>query len=289
MRFIGAEKWWHYAWQKWRQPVVEWLSLLVLIAAIVGPVGTLGWLVFFTDTFNIQAITIVDARPQTTDSIRGIISNALGENILFTQTDLLEQRIVGNVPQVRDVHIVRKLPATLKVIVQEKTASLLLLSNGKFHFIDTNGEAYEEARLDELPGLVLPIVKNLDPGVQVTIGSPVMSAEFVAFVQEVQKSLPELAGAEVADIRMPSLAAREVHFLLDNNWLVRFDSTRSSEGQLYILEQLLAGTISEEQKEILEYIDLRIPNRVYYKLTGGGDETEVQNTTDLPDSDNDGE
>jgi hypothetical protein len=72
-------------------------------------------------------------------------------------------------------------------------------------------------------------------------------------------------GSEVVEIRIPSLSAREVKVYLSSNWYVNFDVTRTPEQQLSILQQLLSGTISNEQKDQLEYIDLRIPNRVYWR------------------------
>jgi len=276
-----------YSWQRIRSSVFEWLSIGLLVLIILGPAVMLGWLVLFTSTFTIQAVTIVDAREQTADAIRGLSAAMLGDNILSTQTTLLEQRIRNNIPQVLDVHVIRKLPATLKIIVQEKTAALLLISNGKYYFIDSRGLAYEEARLESLPGTVLPIVKNQDPGSRAEVGLPVVTENFVTFVLEGSARLPEISGAEVVEIRMPSLAAREAHFLLENNWLIRFDSTREVAGQLAILNELITHTIPTEELPEIEYIDLRIPNRIYYRTRSASREAQVSATAPViaPDSD----
>jgi cell division septal protein FtsQ len=252
-------------WQRWRHWLVEWLSLLLLIALIVIPLSILTWLVFFTDTFVVRAITVVDARDHTAQAVRGLADPLLEKNILFIQTPVLEQRLLADIPQIRDIHIVRKLPGTLKIIVQEKTPALLLLSNAKYYFVDGDGIAYEEARLDTLPGTVLPIVKNNDQQARVTLGRPAVESAFIGFVQEAQETAGDIVGAQVAEIRIPSLAAREVHYTFDNNWLIRFDTTRPLVTQLGVLQRLLEHTIPEERKETIEYIDLRISNRVYFK------------------------
>lgn len=247
--------------------VSQVLSVTLLIGLIVVPLALLGWLIFFTDTFVVQAVTVLDARDHTSQAVRAIIEERVGRNIFFIRTEDLQQRILADVPQVRTAHILRKLPGTLKVVLQEKEPSLLLLSKANYYFVDAEGIAYEEARLDTLPGVVLPVVKNNDQGTNVVIGNPVVEKSFVEFVLRLQEELPNIISAEVAEIRIPSLAAREVHFLLNNNWEIRFDVTRSAAAQLDVLARLLRDTISEEEKQALEYVDLRIPNRVYYRTT----------------------
>ncbi len=251
-----------------RNKLLEWGSFILLSLLILGPLSFLAWLVFFTSTFNVQAITIVDAREHTSEQVRELSQILIGKNILFAQTPVLEQKILSSVPQLRDVHIVRKLPGTIKIIAQEKNPALLLLNNGTYYFVDDRGIAYEEARLDTLPGTVLPIIKNNDQSGSFDLGTPVVEQAFVQFVLQGQKDVPGVTGAQVAEIRMPSLAAREVHFQLDNNWLIKFDITRPLSSQLDVLQRLLAHTISEEDRPRIEYIDLRIPSRVYYKLRG---------------------
>lgn len=256
-----------FPWQK----LADVASIVFLGLLSLGSVSALAWLIFFTDTFRLQTITVVDAREHTAAQVREVASGLAGQNMLWLQTDLLEQKIISNVPQVRTVHAERTLPGTLKIIIQEKTPRLLLLSGGKYYFVDEAGAAYEEARLETLPGVVLPTIKNNDTSARVAVGTQVVEAAFIQFLAELQQQLPEILPAQVVEIRIPSLAAREVSFFLSNNLEIRFDSTRSGAGQLGVLRQLLTSHISPEEQPELEYIDLRIPNRAYYKtVTASG-------------------
>lgn len=244
---------------------LEWSSLGFLIFLFVAPLCMLAWLIFFTKTFSVVAVTIVDAKQNTQTDIRNIAEKYVGENILFLQTDQIQQQILRDVPQVRDVHIVRKLLGTMKIIVQEKTPALLLVSNGSYYFVDEEGIAYANASLDLLPGVVLPTVKTADADANVTLGARAVDASFVDFITEIQTELPDIAHAQIVEMSIPSLAAREVHFFLDRNWKIMMDTTRNAKGQLSILSRLLTSTVPEEEQQTLTYIDLRIPNRVYYK------------------------
>lgn len=259
----------------WRR-ALPWFSEALLAAIVTVPLILFAWLFFRTEVFTVQAVTVVDAREHTGEAARTIVERAverlpLNRNIFFAPTEAIEIEIVSALPQVRTVHITRKLPGTIKVIVQEKTPELLLLSGGKYYFVDQDGVPYEEARLEILPEVVLPTVKNNDRAATVTLGAAAVDIAFVTFLKEVQNELPKRTGSQVAEVRIPSLAAREVHFTLDNNWQVRFDITRSAAQQLNILQRLLTTTISEEEKKTLEYIDLRILNRVYYKTSGSSE------------------
>ena len=259
------------SWRMLIRRTLPWIPAALLVLIVIVPVGLFVWLLFYIDVFTIQAVTVVDAREHTLLATREVIERRLeqmplGRNIFFVQTKVLESDIMGAVPQVRSVHVVRKLPGTIKAIVQEKTPVMLLLSNQQYYFVDADGVAYEEARLDTLPGVVLPTVKNNDVTATVTLGAAVVTPLFVSFLQKVQNELPEKINSEVAEIRIPSLSAREMHVVLNTNWQIRFDVMRSAERQFDILQQIIAA-MSDEEKASLEYIDLRVPNRVYYRST----------------------
>lgn len=249
-----------------RTKILEACSIAFLFTIIVGPASFLLWLAFFTSTFDVHNITVVDARDSTTDMIHEKMNSSIGENILFINTSLIKQRLLDEIPQLRDIYIMRKLPSTLKVIVQEKQPAVLLLSNKAYFVVDDHGLVFEEARLETLPGVDLPIVINKDDTSTVMLGSPAFEPSFVTFLMDIQQELPKTVDARIAHLSIPSLAARELHVQLNTNWLILFDTTRGAHQQLSVLERLLNGTVPEESQSKIDSIDLRIKNRVYYKL-----------------------
>lgn len=260
-------------WAQLAASIMPWLSVVLLVLLIAVPIGIFIWLIFFTSLFTVQAVSVLDARSHITEKAHTIVTERiaatpLDHNIFFVDTPDIARELARQIPEIRTVRVTRQLPGTVKVIVQEKKPALLFLAGGQYYFIDEYGIAYERARLDTLPGEVLPIVKSDDQSGQVTLGIAVVNRSFVEFVLFVQKELPQRINAKVAEIRIPSLSAREVRFLLENNWELRFDSTRAPAQQLQILEQLLSGTITPEEQQQLEYVDLRIPDRVYYRTRG---------------------
>ncbi|MCE9643548.1 MAG: FtsQ-type POTRA domain-containing protein [Candidatus Andersenbacteria bacterium] len=252
-------------WRVLLRKLMDWSSVAFLALLVIVPAILFIWLLFFTKTFSITTVTIVDAKPNTEVAVRAIAEKSIGQNILFAQTKPTEREILQKVPQVKDAHIIRKLPGTIKVVIQEKTPVLLLLSGGTYYFLDNQGIAYEEASLDALPGIVLPVVKTSDQNAKVTLGTRAVDDQFISFIAETLKKLPDAANAQVVEIQIPSLETREAHFLLDKNWTLLMDTTRSADDQLDILKRLLEHTVTAQEMQTLQYIDLRIPNRVYYK------------------------
>jgi len=248
----------------------RWLPFLFLATIIIGSGSLFAWLVTSTDVFVVQTVAVLDAREHTEAAILEILDEELADvpldrNIFLLQADAIRDRIVADVPQVRTVHVARKLPGTVRVIVQEKQPSMLLISNGNYYFVDESGTPFEEARLETLPGVVLPTVKNDDQGAEVVVGVPAVAESFVSFISVVQAKLPELIGADVVEMHIPSLAAREVHVRASSNWLLLFDVTREPESQLDVLQRVSEEIIPEEEYSQLEYVDLRIKDRVYYR------------------------
>lgn len=261
-------------WTMFEGVLLQWLSMGLLAALLLIPLCLFGWLFFFTDMFDVQAVAVVDAREETAEEVKKIIneeitSSSLGKNIFFVQADTIEELIQGRLAKVRTAHVVRKLPGTIKVIVQEKTPVLLLLSGGKYYFLDEQGIAYEMARLDTLPGVVLTTVKNDDDEARVTIGAAAVDASLISFLQVASEKLPGLVGVQIGEVHIPSLAAREVKIILNNNWTVLFDVTRPAEGQIEVIRKLIQETISPEEVAAMQHIDVRIPHRIYYKTSLG--------------------
>lgn len=268
-RLVSSQRPLRFTWEQ----VGPWISSVLLVGLLAGPIGLFVWLIFGTEIFHAQAITVLDARDDTTIAVETMVKEALQAedrriwrySLFFVDLEGIERRILTTLPHVRSVDVRRQLPGTVKVIIQEKKPALLLLAYGKYYFVDDQGVAYEEARLDALPGLILPTVKNREQRGEVAVGRPVVNESFVGFVHEIQARLPEVVEAEVVEVLIPSLAAREVRFQLSNNWEIRFDVTRSAESQLQLIHDLIVGTLPLEEKRMIEYIDLRIPNRIYYK------------------------
>ena len=263
-----------HAVRRGREALRQWLPGIFLAAIIIASGGLFIWLLTSTNVFVVQAVTVLDAREHTTAAVEQIVERELAavpldRNVFLVQTGAIADRIRRELPQVRTVHVARKLPGTIRVVVQEKKPAVLLVSQGNYYFVDETGIPFEEARLETLPGIVLPTVKNDDLEATVVIGAPAIAESFVSFIKHVQDNLPAALNAEVAEIRIPSLAAREVHVLLSSNWQILFDVTREPAGQLDVLQRVISELISPEEQAQIEYIDLRIQDRVYYRSGAG--------------------
>jgi cell division septal protein FtsQ len=257
--------------RRWRwQQYASWIYAALLGLLIIIPVGLFVWVLIATEVFDIRTIAVVDAEARTAEQIMSTVEEIAGQtpgrSLFLIDPAQVEGKIKQKLPQIRSVYVMRQLPGTLRIVAQEKVTEILLLTGGQYYLVDAEGIAYQEARLDDLPGLVVPTVKSRNPESEVKLGTPVVSAEFIKFVAEVEQELPEIIEAEVVEVNIPSLAAREVTFQASNNWRIHFDIIRAPGRQLKLLQELIETTLTPEEKQSVDYIDLRIPNRIYYKV-----------------------
>lgn len=256
-----------------------WSSVLPIVAGgllgvfIVGSFMLLLWLATKSDIFRITDVVVVGARSQTENQVVAIAQNhvastLLPRNIFFIQSADIETDIQYQLPQISRVRVQRSLPSKIVVKVEEKKPALLLQSGAAYYLVDDQGIAFEETTLDALPGSVLPVITNDASAAHVTVGTAVFAPEVIRCVVFFQEHLAAAVGAAVAEMHIPTLAARELHVILSNNWRIKFDVRRDPALQVELLERLLNEHISPDSRTKLEYIDLRIPNRVYYKLRG---------------------
>jgi len=154
---LGISRRTRAASKRWISDLMPVLSIIFLGALIVVPVVLFGWLFVGTDVFRVQSITVVDAREHTMDEARQIVEKGiedlpLDKNIFLVNAEALETLIMTKLPQARTVHVTRKLPGTIKVIIQEKTPAMLLASDGNYYFVDEQGVVYEEASFGYFTG-----------------------------------------------------------------------------------------------------------------------------------------
>ena len=80
---------------------------------------------------------------------------------------------------------------------------------------------------------------------------------------DLRKSLAEEVGLRVLDFIIED-EDNDLKINTNEGWYILFDKSRDIRSQLDSLRLILTEKIKEDRKN-LEYIDLRIENRVYYK------------------------
>ncbi len=258
------------------EKIKSFLIRLFYLSVIIFPFAVIGYFIFSTDYFRITNVTVIDARPHVEAQVREKIDQFLASekfiipraNLLFLQKNKMEDKLEEEIYPIYAVKIQKKIPGVLKIIVQEKKPVAIFFSHSQYFYMDHKGLIFEKMSIDNLPQSSLSIIKNLEENnqIEIKIGSRVVSERFMDFILELMEKFPkQITDFLIAEISIPSVASQEVHIKTNKNFSVYFDITRTPESQLIALQKVWQEIIKEEEKEKLEYIDLRIDHKVYYK------------------------
>lgn len=181
-------------------------------------------------------------------------------NVFLVQERKIENALKKNFPEIKDVTVKTLLSGALVVTTEKrKERALYCVNKGTCYFIDEEGVAWSDA--PEASGLLRLVIAG-DREVKALgerpLSQPLISAIFT--VEERIKREDKFAIKRVM-LRLPDFVV-----ITNAGFEVLLDPAEPVGAQLDALFLVLEKEIPEEKWGEVEYIDVRIPNRVYYKL-----------------------
>ena len=214
---------------------------------------------------------IVDAVLSSSPEIKTV---KLGKKL----TDrLLKVEIVEREPSLIWCHILSPTPAINSTSTSSIATSKIISNNSdsvfnptitapeadKCFFMDSEGFVFKEAPI--LSGGRWPTVYD-QTGREIGLAQSVVSVKILNFILEVKKEIAA-AGLNLGDFVIKSYSLGDLEIIASDGWLVYLDLNYPVQTQISALKRTLDEDLKNNQN-LLEYIDLRVPNRVYYKLKG---------------------
>lgn len=220
---------------------------------------------FFSDFFILKNVTIVGNNFVAASSLVEKFKEQNSGNLLFLDLTLAREKLLAEFLRLDDVQIKRKYPDKAIIIIKEKEAQEILCRAPKEEeqcfLVDKNGIAFDRA--GETEGFL--IVKILDlRGMDFKIGDKILNQEFLAFVKKIKQNFPRFFDFNIGALELDHLSQKEVTAKI-NDWRAIFDISGDAEKQLFVLKQVLGKEIKENINK-LDYIDLRVEGRAYYRL-----------------------
>lgn len=222
------------------------------------------YIVFLSPAFKIKEIKVegVDEKIASLmkDKIKqGLLTSFFQKNILFLNSQAVKDLVKDNFVLVKDLRVRKNYPDTLKLEIEGWSPKIIWQTQNKKYFIDSDGIAFEEA-LKESPGIPLVAdTKNLP----VNVGDKIVTKKFVDLASQIAKELPIRTGLRIMEIQVVDITS-EVHVRTDQGWWIYFDASLSFENQVERLN-LALNEIKKRGQYIREYINLTIPNKIFYK------------------------
>lgn len=232
------------AWQKWAAGATIILALYV---------------VFGTKFFWLDTLKITGNHLATQEQITNVLfpKGFKGVNAVSWPEGLATRRLLKNIPQVNAVSFSRNLISNVfTVVISEHQTSVVWQTAGEKFLVNRYGVVYDKAK-DNIPLIIVEDLKN----VPVSMNQKVVAPEFIEFVTSFVANLPRKTNIAITRITVPETTF-EVEMYTNQKWRIILDTTRPPDDQLNSLVRVLREMEANPPRE---YIDLRIPNKVFYK------------------------
>lgn len=234
---------------------IKKLKILFLIFLFLITILAAAWLIFISPVFKITDIKIPD-----TDYL-GNLSLKVGDNLLTLSKSRLKSELSSAYSEITDIEITKK-PFHTVIIDFQKRISLGIWCNEKnCYYFDKNGIIFKEAPQTE--GSLILKIKDLSE-TDTSLGSQVLNKDQINFILSVNNRIMENNKFKILEFKIKPNSSVGLEALTNKNWSIYLDEKQKP---IEAVNNLL--TILEEAvKNIgnLEYVDLRIPSRIFYKL-----------------------
>lgn len=218
------------------------------------------YFIFFSPYFEIKQLSFSETKyisreelDSAVEGSRGILNNNIITFGFFNFQDRL-----GDVTGVKSFKIIRKFPNTIYIEIVEKSPAFVWQTLDHKYLIDEDGYAWAnyEDKYASLP--VIVDTKN----VPVALETRVVPASFVVFTASLFDNFENTTGSKITKTEVLDIVS-DLKVTSAAGWYVYFDTSRTAKNELTSLVRVLEEV--RNQKSSLEYVDLRINDRIFYK------------------------
>lgn len=244
--------------------------LVIFFAALAGLI----YFLFFTSIFKVELVeTKVPIALQS--NLQKAVDNWLDNgfwyfkgrnNILFISSDKLVAQLAVQFPKLESIKIIKDLPHALTIsAVERKVAGIWCLSaqtglDVECFYFDKGGVAFAEANPSS--GYLIPVITDRRSG-EIKLGEKIAVE---GLLSNIMKARELLAATGIdANFIIPTDSFEEFNAKTANGWTIMFSNLTNIEQQISALVVFLKEKLTPAQKAELEYVDLRIQDRIYYK------------------------
>jgi len=224
----------------------RWFWDLILILIFLG---SLSWLLFKTPYFEIEEIEI-SADPRFKEKIKELSSKET--NFFLFSSEKISHEAKKHFPEIKELKIIKKFPNKIFIEVKERKEIGLFCMEGKVldcFLLSSDAVVFSKAEpSEELITFLKPEDKAL-PG----FGEKIIKQEKFS---EILFFLKEISGIDIL-VQRVEIFPFEVRIITKNNFKIYLSQDANIKNQAVSFINIYQNTISEEEKHILEYIDLR--------------------------------
>jgi cell division septal protein FtsQ len=248
------------------------------------------YIFFFSHFLSIQKLAVSGIKELNYENVIDCIKSTYTGNYLkyFPKNNLIlisKNKIKNNLysgfPKIKSIEIEKVFPDLIKVNIEERSSLILWCSGGPCHIIDENGYAFTGVSLDTPEVAGNNLIKLVDTSAKPVItGKKILEEGYVNYLLNLRKELKK-ADINIGDEwKTPSLVAEEVEIPTNEGWRIYFSGSFPPDEAIRTLKTFLAEEVPQEKRGLLEYVDLRVENKVYYIIKGEENQNNIQDLTE---------
>jgi len=226
------------------------LLIFGLIAAFFAGLARVYYYVISCDELEIKTVEVVSTSPQVKKQIEQYLSQYHLGNIIACDLNYLKSRLI-RLPGVKEVRLEKILPSGLKVEATPRIPRLYVY-RGNYQLVDEEGEII--ASYSELPDDSWPILEDSGSWQQ-------NYKEKVTLTCQALDRLQPALRSRIRKIKLLDRSSLEIQLAGDPVKIMTGDSNLAESLHYYLSSQ----SAWAEQFGPVEYIDLRLNDRVYIK------------------------
>ena len=233
------------------------LFLICLIFLIV-----LVYIFLFSSLFKIQAIEILGNKEVEAEEIKNSFDYG---NIFLVTENKIKNDLIKKIPKIGDLEISKNLiKRSIKLTIEERgrlgIACQVKEETEDCFYIDKKGIIFEDA--PQTSGSLILLIKDYSQR-EFYLGKKIFEQRIVDFISQARQDLSSEIGLTALDFNVLSFPLKDLKVMTNEGWYIIFDLEGDIKNQLRSIKVALEEKI--ENRENLEYVDLRIENRIYYK------------------------
>ncbi len=258
---------------KRRKIIFFWFSFTVAFLTIM-------WSFFMSPFFKITEIKLPENDFITNNEIHKLMIGSmplnLGENIFILSTNRIKSDLAATFPNITDLNVKKELFHGL-IINFEKRIQIGIwcqpkvdprLTDGQepqadnCYYFDKEGIIFKEAPQTE--GALILKIEDLKKR-EVSLGNQVLSNEQLTFITKFNNKITENNQFKIIEFKIAPSANFDLEAVTDRGWSIYLNQNQDPVSEANNLFTILNEVIKSKASN-LEYIDLRLPSRIFYKL-----------------------
>lgn len=259
--FSKQDSWFDFIIQE-----IKLISLILLLLLLL-----IAYLLFYSSIFKINKIELVGFNKISANKIsKDFLGTQLNsyrylvlrqDNLLIFSKDELIKNIENDY-NLDNISINKEFPHKLLLTIQEKSPFLIYSSNNSKYYLDEYGVISSKITDNNNENESITIITN-DANEETFPNEVIFSKNKISFILSIIEKLSKIDKINTTSYSIPNKISFQLNVNLEQGYSIYFDMNKNIDDQITKLRRVLYE--SESGETPIEYIDLRIGDRVYIK------------------------